>query len=520
MSSVGLKSMSQEIPALVIAYNKPTRFFQLVQSLISFGFKEFWFFVDGPANLSTKEEQDQIFAYISILQNSTCFKVHIKKSLSNLTGPKAIPKAINWFFSSITAAVGCVFEEDLLLLHSPSEFIDEVFYFSEHIPIAGGCLFSANRSTESQLGYLFDPWGWFMTPHKWFEINKIIPDYFSFLEALKLSDFTAHMKHLWISKYIDIYHERGSIEHPRHWDYDFNIKLIISRQYFAFPSVKYVVNQGFGHKAQNTRTLPDYFSHIVPQFSNTLTGIRHPLVYSSFKAGFLRFHFYRSFPPRLVFKVFLLTKQFPFVDQFLNALFIFWNILLHSKTLATKRIDSSNSFAQSNCSSKLVMITANTSISSCSPLLSIHPITYCSQSNIGFPLLANSPGSTPDAIIFDQIFHYYTPESLSLMLSYYKNFFLPHTGLFLVVYDLPSNTSMTNIYNFLSTANLNKFPIVSFGYLFDSNLEKLCIDNNLSFTLVDAHSQFNSYVCDLFHQHQPLLPSFSIFQINLIANQK
>lgn len=251
----------ESIPVLIPAYNKPARLAGLITSCIRFGLSEFWISIDGPKTPDVKADQIHIWHFISDLQACNDLKVCTLESKSNLGGPRAVPRALEWFFNNIKSPIGLVLEEDLQLVRDPKPLIQKYLEIKKE-SIVGGSLFTASEHSACSLVPLFEPWGWFMTPSDWQRIRRITINR-DRLESSLESICDSCGCDFWLSIFDKIY--RGDpFASPLHWDYDIYIRLLQERLLFIHPPSKFCINHGYGAKAQNTCLLPVYATTLSP----------------------------------------------------------------------------------------------------------------------------------------------------------------------------------------------------------------------------------------------------------------
>jgi hypothetical protein len=179
-----------QLDILLIAFNRPAHINSLLQTLKNLPNSSKFVFIDGARNHSDKLEQDIIK---ELLLKHKILKENIKYSESNIGINKAIPIAIDWFFSYGRNSQLLILEDDCI----PSLVgIDSLKFLTENEMYIHKGIISLTNYFESITNSNTKPcmvsvkiptiWGWSVNKDIWerININKTYQDLPSYAEVL------------------------------------------------------------------------------------------------------------------------------------------------------------------------------------------------------------------------------------------------------------------------------------------------------------------------------------------------
>ena len=242
------------IPALVIAFNRPEKFRECLQSLSCAGIRRVFVHFDGPRDFN-RLDKVRVSQCISILEEFTYLFESVEKrtSSNNLGCGVAVSTALDWFFSQNEH--GLVIEDDIRISGQFVEFCD--YMLNEHRDnkdvwhINGWVPFNARECTNLpfRTRYLI-PWGWATWANRW--INHSTQIYFGPLE--KASELATN-RNMQNPKNFDSYWNsifQDQFKLNSTWDYQWQYTIWKNGGMCISPPHRLTSNHGFDEDSTHT----------------------------------------------------------------------------------------------------------------------------------------------------------------------------------------------------------------------------------------------------------------------------
>ena len=235
-----------EIPVLIIGFNRPSLTRALIQSLSEIRPNQIYFAVDGPR---TGNQQDkQLVTEVKRVAHEIDWpcEVHTLFRDKNLGLKNAVIGAIDWIFESEKQAI--ILEDDCHPITDFFEFCAETlskFESDERVmQISGNCFVQV--SDENSHRYYFstinDIWGWATWKRAWERFEEEIPDFNSMELEEKLESY---FKNEQISRWFKRYVKEADSSDSQVWSTHWTLTLINNMGLTVVPQTNLVENVGF-----------------------------------------------------------------------------------------------------------------------------------------------------------------------------------------------------------------------------------------------------------------------------------
>ena len=235
-----------EIPVLIIGFNRPSLTRALIQSLSEIRPNQIYFAVDGPR---TGNQQDkQLVTEVKRVAHEIDWpcELHTLFRDKNLGLKKAVIGAIDWIFESEEQAI--ILEDDCHPITDFFEFCAETlskFESDERVmQISGNCFVQV--SDENSHRYYFstinDIWGWATWKRAWERFEEEIPDFNSMELEEKLESY---FKNEQISRWFKRYVKEADSSDSQVWSTHWTLTLINNMGLTVVPQTNLVENVGF-----------------------------------------------------------------------------------------------------------------------------------------------------------------------------------------------------------------------------------------------------------------------------------
>lgn len=161
-----------DLPALLIAYNRPEKTRRALESIWSSGIRKLYVSIDGPKNgFTDRLITDQVLKVVE--ENASRFeKLIVQVGSDNLGCKKGCLWGIDWYFSQ--TQFGIVVEDDVEITPEFVQFVSEVSLLDDDTiwHINGWSLFDVRNSQrqflQTNYGHV---WGWATWAKKWEKIK-------------------------------------------------------------------------------------------------------------------------------------------------------------------------------------------------------------------------------------------------------------------------------------------------------------------------------------------------------------
>ena len=246
-------------PLLLIGFNRPDHFAQLIERLRQTKPPRIYVALDGPRAGNSVDD-----AAVSATRNLVSSidwttDVHTLFQDSNLGCGLGVSTALDWFFS--LEERGIILEDDILPQESFFEFCSELLdrhAGDPHVLAISGCNFVPPEFLSAPSAYRFSRvphiWGWATRRDKWAIHDLDISDWRKKLPLRKLWEGSGKSLSgfvYWMSLF-DLVGARKVDT----WDYQFAFSALASEMYTATSNVNLVDNIGFGIGSTHTETTP------------------------------------------------------------------------------------------------------------------------------------------------------------------------------------------------------------------------------------------------------------------------
>ena len=194
-------SSIEDLPVLILAYNRFDKFYRCINSLYKHGIKKVFISIDGPKNNFDLKKQDEIKKFC--IENPLNLYIKVNKFEYN-NGCRLGPiKGITWFFNE--NKYGVVLEDDVLVSKKCIELfsflLKDNFNSRNYMSIS-----SFNEFTNKEIECIYSmpvwrSWAWASWAHKWnehlifskkirnynlFQLYKLMPLELRSIETVKL----------------------------------------------------------------------------------------------------------------------------------------------------------------------------------------------------------------------------------------------------------------------------------------------------------------------------------------------
>lgn len=233
-----MSALQSDLPALLIAYNRPEKARRALESIWSSGIKTLYVSIDGPKN----DDQDKLLTrqVLKVIEeNSSRFEtVMIQVGSANLGCKAGCLWALNWYFSQ--TEFGVIVEDDVEISPQFIEFVSKVSRLEDETiwHVNGWSLFDVTNSKGEFLPTKYGHvWGWATWAEKW---KRIEPEKNN-IDKLQINN--QHLLNIWNS--ID--------ESTDTWDYFWLLSIEASRGKIVSPQNRLTANFGFDSQATHRR---------------------------------------------------------------------------------------------------------------------------------------------------------------------------------------------------------------------------------------------------------------------------
>lgn len=253
--------MTVRDPVLLIAFNRPDHFGQLIERLRETRPQRIYIAVDGPRSGNVDDtvavaKTRDLVAAIDWTQ-----EIHTLFQETNLGCGVGVSTAISWFFRHEER--GIILEDDILPRESFFEFCSELldrYAGDPHVLAISGCNFVPPEHLSEPTPYRFSRvphiWGWATWRDKWAIHDLDISDWnsrMSWRKLLKVSGYSPGGVVFWRSIFNLM--ASGKIDT---WDMQLVFAGMERDMYTATSNVNLVDNIGFGDLATHTEVRPAY----------------------------------------------------------------------------------------------------------------------------------------------------------------------------------------------------------------------------------------------------------------------
>ena len=248
-------------PLLLIAFNRPDHFEQLIERLRETQPRRIYVAIDGPRPGHPTDEQQVQRTRDLVQRIDWTDDVQTLFQESNLGCGQGVSTAISWFFA--TEERGIILEDDILPRESFFGFCSELLYRYQDDPrvlAISGCNFVPPEFVSVPGPYRFSRvphiWGWATWRHVWVQHQLDMSDWRERMPLSKLWEVSGHSPGgmvFWRSIF-DLM-ARDQIDT---WDMQFVFLGMERDMYTATANVNLVDNVGFGDLATHTAVRPPY----------------------------------------------------------------------------------------------------------------------------------------------------------------------------------------------------------------------------------------------------------------------
>ena len=237
-------------PILILGYNRPEKFSQVLFQCAILGAKEIFVSIDGP--VFEEKKNDVTVKHNSVIEhvrlNYPDINIEVKYWSYNLGVKKGVSEGISWFFSRVDQ--GIILEDDCLPSSGFFKFVEFNFDLLKTKPnLFAICGTTFNIAELEYYSRFCHVWGWATTKEKWSNFSQSTPKLF-LRRVITIchagEDFVDRL--FWI--YVLVVSLTGRI---RTWDYDWNFSIWENSGYCLIPGHSYVTNLGFDADATRTK---------------------------------------------------------------------------------------------------------------------------------------------------------------------------------------------------------------------------------------------------------------------------
>lgn len=233
-----MSSVYSELPALLIAYNRPEKTRRALNSIWNSGIRKLYVSIDGPKN----SHQDKLLTsqVLQVIQENTSrFEALILQvGNENLGCKRGCLWALNWYFSQVD--FGVVVEDDVEISPSFVEFVSSVSRLNDEEiwHVNGWSLFDVRNTQGEYLSTRYGHvWGWATWAKRWQEIK---------VEKHQIDKNLIGNSHL-----LDIWNSLD--ERTDTWDYFWLLSIEVSLGKIVSPQNRLTANFGFDAQATHKR---------------------------------------------------------------------------------------------------------------------------------------------------------------------------------------------------------------------------------------------------------------------------
>jgi len=248
-------------PILLIAFNRPVLFGQLIDRLRETKPQNIYVAIDGPREGNKFDASAVIETRELVKQIDWTSNVHTLFQDSNLGCGVGVSTALNWFFSRVDR--GIILEDDILPRESFFGFCTELldrYSGDRHVLAISGCNFVPPEHLSEPTPYRFSRvphiWGWATWKDKWAIHNLDISDWRSRMPLSKLWEVSGHsVGGMVFWRTIFDLMATGKIDT---WDMQLVFAGMEQDMYTATANTNLIDNIGFGDGATHTEAKPNY----------------------------------------------------------------------------------------------------------------------------------------------------------------------------------------------------------------------------------------------------------------------
>lgn len=256
------KNYITKSPVLLILFNRPEYFNQLINALRDVSVSELFISIDAPRENNMVEDSKKISELLEMIKIKIDWECEVKlktndKNLGCGDGPKS---AISWFFNNVDR--GIILEDDCIPTTSFFLFSDtllEKYEFDKDIWLISGDnggpivppKYFGNKS------YLFSrvplTWGWATWKSVWDkydeDLNYWQNDYFKKFFLLKGVSYSTR------TILISMFRNADKVINKNFWDYQFYSTMLINNGLGIIPKKNLIKNIGFDENATHTKKI-------------------------------------------------------------------------------------------------------------------------------------------------------------------------------------------------------------------------------------------------------------------------
>jgi hypothetical protein len=248
-------------PLLLIAFNRPDNFGQLIARLRETQPQRIFVAIDGPrpGHPTDADRVEQTRALVSTIDWTDDVQTLFQGS--NLGCGHGVSTAITWFFSQVER--GIILEDDILPRESFFGFCSELldrYADDPRVLSISGCNFVPPEFITQPGPYRFSRvphiWGWATWRHVWAQHDLDMSDWRQRMSMRKLWEVSGHSPGgmvFWRSIFDLMARDRIDT-----WDMQFVFLGMERGMYTATANVNLVDNVGFGETATHTEVRPSY----------------------------------------------------------------------------------------------------------------------------------------------------------------------------------------------------------------------------------------------------------------------
>ncbi len=238
----------ENLPVLILAYNRFEKFNRCIKTLNEQGIKKIYLSIDGPKNNNDLKNQEKIISFCK--NNNFGTEIIINQFHKNYGCRLGPIKGISWFFSQ--NQYGIILEDDIILskkcIEAFSYLLEKYFYNDEFLSITSFNELSNSKIENIYSMPLWRSFGWASWAHKWerhINFSKKIR-YFNMWDLYKLmpKDFRS-IKTVQLVK-------ASQLNLLDAWDYEFNFSHLVNmKRSLTLGGINFL-NYGFDDTATHT----------------------------------------------------------------------------------------------------------------------------------------------------------------------------------------------------------------------------------------------------------------------------
>jgi hypothetical protein len=239
----------QDLPVLVIAFNRPSHVKQLLSKLTELQIKEVYVSIDGPRNLEEKKSCDEVLGVVRDFSEELNLKVIFRDY--NLGCGLGVTSALDWFFSKVQ--FGVILEDDCVPNDSffdyfESYFANQSMYVAKRVTMASAHNPFRTYKTSVESNYFLIQ-GWGTSRANWEKVRK---GYFRFslprLRNASSQRRSASEAIFWWSNAT-----RARLAKVDTWDSMYCDRMWNLGNKCLIPATNLIENNGFGSSASHTK---------------------------------------------------------------------------------------------------------------------------------------------------------------------------------------------------------------------------------------------------------------------------